>query len=161
MSSRRTYSSSAPNYDTRRPRRTYASPPPESYHGPHFERSDAQEEYWDSKGMRDVYHPFGELDDPIIARPDTYGLAHDFREPRLEHKYSDPYKKRPNPYTARTRADYDAYKGPSDSHGAIAKEVSAYKQIPLGNKAIPNNDHRRSLEKGKERSREGRVMSNL
>lgn len=97
MSSRRTYSSSAPNYDTRRPRRTYASPPPESYHGPDFERAGAQEKYWNSKGMRDVYHPFGELDDPIIARPDTYGLAHDFREPRLEHKYSDPYEKRPNP----------------------------------------------------------------
>lgn len=161
MSSRRTYSSSAPNYDTRRPRRTYASPPPESYHGPHFERSDAQEEYWDSKGMRDVYHPFGELDDPIIARPDTYGLAHDFREPRLEHKYSDPYEKCPNPYTARARADYRAYKRPSDAHGAISDEVAACKQTPLGRKTSPHNHHRKRLEKGKELTREGRLTSNL
>ena len=128
MSSRRTYSSSASDYDTRRPRRTYASPP-RPYHGPDFERAGAQEEYWNFRGMRDVYHPFGPKVSPP-ARPDTYGLAHDFREPRLEPEYSDPYEKRPNPYTARARADYRAYKRPSEAHGGLQADSNREKNLP-------------------------------
>lgn len=111
MSSRRTYSSSAPKYETQRPGRTYASPPPESYHGRQFKNAGAQEQYWNSRGSTEVWDPSKPLSS-VAARPDTYGLAHSYHESTLETEYSDPYKKRPNPYTARTEADYDAYKRP-------------------------------------------------
>lgn len=136
MSSRRTYSSSAPKYETRRPGRTYASPPPESYHGRQFKNAGAQEQYWNSRGSTEVWDPSKPLSS-VAARPDTYGLAHSYHESTLEHEYSDPYKKRPNPYTARTKADYDAYKRPSDGHGGIAEEVRRYKDTPVGRKTPP------------------------
>ena len=160
MSSRRTYSSSAPKYETRRPGRTYASPPPESYHGQYFENAGAQEQYWDSRGSTEVWDPSKPLSS-VAARPDTYGLAHSYHESTLEHGYSDPYKKRPNPYMARTKADYDAYKRPSDGHGGIAEEVRRYKNTPVGRKTSPHDYHRNSLIKGKNLAREGRDMANM
>ncbi|CRG91790.1 hypothetical protein PISL3812_08842 [Talaromyces islandicus] len=160
MSSRRTYSSSAPKYETRRPGRVYASPPPESYHGPHFDRAMAQEQYWDSIGSREVWDPSKQLSS-VAARPETYGLAHSYHESRLEHEYSDPYEKRPSPYTRRAEADYKTYKRPSDGHGEIAEQVRKYKDTPVGRNISPHDFHRDSLLEGKRLAREGRDMSNL
>lgn len=160
MSSHRTYSSSAPKYDTQRPGRTYASPTPESYHGRQFVNAGAQEQYWNSRGSTEVWDPSKPLSS-VAARPDTYGLAHSYHESTMEHEYSDPYKKRPNPYTARTKADYDVYKRPSEGHGGIAEEVRRYKDTPVGRKTSPHDYHRDNLIKGKNLAKEGRDMANM
>ncbi|KAI9932371.1 hypothetical protein ASPWEDRAFT_27364 [Aspergillus wentii DTO 134E9] len=159
MSSRRTVS---PKYDARRPGRVYASPSPERYHGRHFEKSPAQEQYWNSRGSTEVWDPLNPVNTKGLApRPATNGLAHSYHDPILETQYSDPYKKRPNPYTARTKADYAAYKGPSEGHGAIADKVASYKDMRIGRKVSPHEHHRASLYEGQDLAVQGRNMANI
>ncbi|QKX57662.1 uncharacterized protein TRUGW13939_04780 [Talaromyces rugulosus] len=164
MSSRRTYSSSRVEARPAERNRIYATPPPpppEPYHGRQFERAMVQEEYWNSRGSTQVWDPLKEMDS-VAARPDTYGRAHTIcHESRLEHEYSDPYKKRPQPYTARADADYKAYKRPSEGHRVISQQVHSYKQTPVGRNVSPHEYHRDSLLEGKRLAREGRNMANI
>jgi hypothetical protein len=120
----------------------------------------AQEEYWNSRGSTEVWDPLKTME-PVAARPETYGRAHSYHEPRLEHEFTDPYKKRPHPYTARVNADYYAYKVPSDGHGAIATQVHHYKQTPVGRNTSPHEYHRDSLLEGKRLASKGRDMANM
>jgi hypothetical protein len=120
----------------------------------------AQEQYWDSLGSTEVWDPYKPLSS-VATRPETYGLAHSYHESRSEHEYSDPYKKRPNPYTARAKAEYQAYKAPSEGHKDISELVRKYKDTPVGRKISPHDHHRDSLLEGKRLAREGRYMANL
>ena len=156
------YSSSEPRYETRSPGRTYARDEPrlKPYHGPHFERALAQEELWNARGSRDVWDP-DQPERSVAARPETYGRAHSTHRSRVEHQYTDPYEKRPAPYTARTEADYDAYKRPSEGHRGISDEVGRCKATPVGRKHHPHESARDSLLRGRERATDGRRMANL
>lgn len=135
-------------------------PPREATHGPHFGKAMAQEQYWNSRGSTEVWDPYRGMG-PVAARPETHGLAHSYDGPRLEQKYTEPYKKLPNPYTARTKADYTAYKGPSEGCGGMTEEVGLYKNIPVGRKVSPHDEHRDSFLKGKNIARDGRDMANV
>lgn len=80
---------------------------------------------------------------------------------RMEHQYSDPYEKRPVPYTARTKADYKAYKHPSDVHGSISQRVKEAKNINVGEKTYPEDSHRDGVLTGLWHATAGRNMANL
>lgn len=65
------------------------------------------------------------------------------------------------PYTARTVADHEAYKGPSEGHGGIKVEVARAKDIPVGRSHVPSDSAREGIMRGKELARSGRVMANV
>ncbi|KAJ5578635.1 uncharacterized protein N7459_007599 [Penicillium hispanicum] len=154
------YSSSEPKYDTRSSRYARNSPPPKPYHGPHFEKGPAQEELWDARGSREVWDPY-KPERSVAARPETHGRAHSIHQSRMEHHYSDPYEKRPVPYTARTRADYKAYKDPSEGHGWMSEKVGAAKNIQIGRKHFPEDSQRDAILEAREVATSGRYMANL
>ena len=156
------YSSSEPRYETRSPGRTYARDEPrlKPYHGPHFERALAQEELWNARGSRDVWDP-DQPERSVAARPETYGRAHSTHRSRMEHQYTDPYEKRPVPYTARTQADYDAYKKPSDGRRHISRELRERNRIPVGKNTYPEDSHREGILEGIGYARDGHRMANM
>lgn len=135
-------------------------PAPRPYHGPHFEKGPAQEELWNARGSTQVWDPYQPMH-PVAARPETRGRAHSYHQSRIESQISDPYEKRPMPYTARTAADHKAYKGPSEGHGRITVEVARAKAIPVGRKHVPSDSAREGIMHGKELAKSGRVMANV
>ena len=51
--------------------------PPQSYHGPHFERSEAQDELWNQRGSNKAWDPLSK--NPMISvppGPESRGRAH-------------------------------------------------------------------------------------
>ncbi|KAJ5659392.1 hypothetical protein N7507_005843 [Penicillium longicatenatum] len=144
----------------RNPDKGINPPPPVPYHGPHFEKAPAQEALWNSRGSTQVWDPYQPMPS-VAARPETRGRAHSIHQSRIEPQISNPYEKRPMPYTARTEADHSAYKRPSDGHGGIGVAVGKAKVISVGRKHVPSESAREGIVHGIELAKSGRMMSNL
>ncbi|KAK1141781.1 hypothetical protein N8T08_008446 [Aspergillus melleus] len=154
------YASSAPKHETRSSGRTYARDPPPSYHGRRFEKATAQEQLWNARGGNEVWDPSKPLRS-VAARPETHGRAHSFHQPIQEHKYSDPYVKRPHPYPPRVVADYKAYKDPSEGQRPFKKGAAKAKNVNTGRKAAPDDSARDALLEGMRHAKTGRDMANV
>ncbi|KAJ5892662.1 hypothetical protein N7504_009353 [Penicillium tannophilum] len=134
-------------------------PAPRPYHGPHFEKGPAQEELWNARGSTQVFDPYQPLRS-VAARPETRGRAHSIHQSRIQPVISDPYEKRPMPYTARAHADYAAYKSLSDVRGIIKNEVREAKKIKPGRTGEPPDSQREGIIHGMERAKAARIMAN-
>lgn len=138
--------------------------PPQSYHGPHFERSAAQDELWNQRGSNKVWDPLSK--NPMISvppGPESRGRAHTIdRERTKPHEYTDPYKKNPSaPWPDRVSADYNSYKNASASHANVSEKLGPIKNLNTGKKVFPEVETRDMLMEGRRLAKDGRKKANM
>ncbi|OQE25507.1 hypothetical protein PENSTE_c006G08151 [Penicillium steckii] len=109
--------------------------PPQSYHGPHFERSEAQDELWNQRGSNKA---------------------------TKAHEYTDLYKKNPSaPWPDRVSADYNSYKNASASHANVREKLGPIKNLNTGKKVLPEVETRDMLMEGRRLAKDGRKKANI
>ncbi|KAJ5239650.1 hypothetical protein N7468_004269 [Penicillium chermesinum] len=141
--------------------RAYARNPPQTYHGPHFERAAAQEQIWNDRGSTKVWDPY-QTTRPVVPGPEYQGRSHSIeREKMKAPEYPVPYEKRPMPWPRRLQAERESYHDFSDDHGALGALGRKGRDTLVGRKHEPTEAVRESLREGRNSAQDARVMANL
>lgn len=141
--------SSEPAYEVRVPEsgRRYAPLPTPSHYGPHFEKGPSQEEIWNTRKKKEIWHSEKEMDN-LNVREEYRSRAHSFHEPVKRHQYSDPYEKRPVPWTDQMVAERDEYHRFSDVDRGVTQAITDAKKVRVGRKVTPIPDHGKQIMHG-------------
>ncbi|KAJ6134669.1 hypothetical protein N7523_000991 [Penicillium sp. IBT 18751x] len=135
--------------------RQYAPPHTKSKFGPEFKKGPLHEEIYDRRAQGEVI--------PSNARI-LQGRSHSIVLPPDQHRYSDPYEKRTQPYTPMMKKEYEEYKntgdGPQGSWSAYNEEIGKSKDLQIGRRTVPTNEHGRSFVAGIKKADEAVAASN-
>lgn len=150
-----------PLYEVRDPQsgRRYAPAPAPSYYGPHFEKGPSQEEIWNTRQRKEVWHSQKRVDE--VEFQDEYcRRAHTFHQPVHQHQYSTPYEVRPIPWTNQMSAEYNDYKRLEKKNEINRPPVKEAKDTTVGRKQLPTIAHGEIIESGISYAIAGRIGAN-
>lgn len=133
----------------RRTSETAVNAPSPGHHGPHFHQGPAQDDIWNRR----------QQSNQEVSYEDICGRSHSFHNPIKQPEYSNPYEKRPVPWTPRMKQEYADYKVKVETYGQNESAVNKAKTLPIGRKHSPEASQGRQIMTAVDLAIEGRIQA--
>lgn len=140
----------APEYNVRLAEYEAKNKP--THFGPNFSQGPKQQEIFDRRQKGEVFHS---------GHPELCNRAHSY-DATGQHRFSDPYEKRPVPWTAQMKAEHGRYKDLGDGKRFHPFEtvISPGKNVQFGRNSKPTDKDKKMIEAAQAAAITARYMAN-
>ncbi|KAJ5348328.1 uncharacterized protein N7506_001581 [Penicillium brevicompactum] len=144
----------APEYNVRQAQREAMNQP--THFGPNFYQGPEQQEIFDRRQNGEVFEW-----DKDWSHPELINRAHSY-DTTVEHKYSDPYVKRPAPWNTQMVAEREYYKdlGHGKHYRPLEADVKPGLKTYFGDKRKPTEKDREVNQTARAAATKGRNLAN-